>query len=741
MTTTTNFSPITLESGTLRVGDKSLLSGVPESVSLLPDPSGIGAFLQVTAQKPDSRHVFALGDLEGIAHWTCGRRYEPFWMRAEAGTTGGQVPIETQYLLGEAPDGNCVLFVPLFDGAFRSALQGAGENGLELVAESNDIGTVGKSGIGLFIASGPDPYELCHAAAKAVCATLGAGRLRRDKSLPPILDTFGWCTWDAFYQDVNHDKVREGLESFKVGGVQPKYLILDDGWQSIKTMPSGERRLTAFAANEKFPGDLGPTVRMTKQEYGIETFWVWHAFNGYWGGTDGDSLPGYDVHNQGRNFSPGIYHYCKNFDNWWGKVVGVVSPDRIYKFFQDYHRHLRQQGVDGVKVDNQAALEGLATGLGGRVNLMQRYHEALEGSVHTHFGGNLINCMSCANEMLYSALNSNLTRTSTDFWPNLPESHGQHLYINAQVSQWFGEWIHPDWDMFQSGHEMGAFHAAGRAVSGGPVYVSDKPDAHDFDLLRKLVLPNGEILRCTMPGRPTRDCLFADPTKDDVLLKIFNYNGGATAGIIGAFHAKYVSAPKADEDKKLEAADEAAHGDVAAESGSTGNSPNTLAGGDTTADSAATLEVKSPPPTTQPIAGSVSPSDIPATTGERFAVYAHYARDMRVMGLNDRWEVTLNPLTAEIFTFVPIFDGIAPIGLPEMFNSAGAITHRKFTRPGVYEIGVKGNGRFLAYMERRPASVTVNGAPLEFAYDEAAHTLECTLPDAKGHQLELHFAQ
>ena len=33
-----------------------------------------------------------------------------------------------------------------------------------------------------------------------------------------------------------------------------------------------------------------------------------------------------------------------------------------------------------------------------------------------------------------------------------------------------------------------------RAISGGPVYVSDKPGSHDFDLLRKLVLPDGKGL-------------------------------------------------------------------------------------------------------------------------------------------------------------------------------------------------------------------------------------------------------
>lgn len=43
---------------------------------------------------------------------------------------------------------------------------------------------------------------------------------------------------------------------------------------------------------------------------------------------------------------------------------------------------------------------------------------------------------------------------------------------------------------------------------------SDKPGNHDFDVLKKLVLPDGSTLRAKLPGRPTRDCLFSDPTKD-----------------------------------------------------------------------------------------------------------------------------------------------------------------------------------------------------------------------------------
>ena len=36
---------------------------------------------------------------------------------------------------------------------------------------------------------------------------------------------------------------------------------------------------------------------------------------------------------------------------------------------------------------------------------------------------------------------------------------------------------------------------------------SDKPGHHDFNLLKKLVLSDGSILRAKLPGRPTRDCL------------------------------------------------------------------------------------------------------------------------------------------------------------------------------------------------------------------------------------------
>ncbi|KAK4851844.1 hypothetical protein QYF36_018858 [Acer negundo] len=62
---------------------------------------------------------------------------------------------------------------------------------------------------------------------------------------------------------------------------------------------------------------------------------------------------------------------------------------------------------------------------------------------------------------------------------------------------------------------MAESHGAARAV--------DKPGQHDFNLLKKLVLPDGSILRAKLPRRPTRDCLFSDPARDGKIAKDVDY--------------------------------------------------------------------------------------------------------------------------------------------------------------------------------------------------------------------------
>lgn len=44
--------------------------------------------------------------------------------------------------------------------------------------------------------------------------------------------------------------------------------------------------------------------------------------------------------------------------------------------------------------------------------------------------------------------------------------------------------------------------------------ISDKPGKHDFEIIKRLVLPDGAVMRAKYPGRPSRDCLFVDPVMD-----------------------------------------------------------------------------------------------------------------------------------------------------------------------------------------------------------------------------------
>jgi raffinose synthase len=655
-----------------------LLEGLAPELSAQADPLGNGVFIVARAAATSSRHRFGLGKIPKLARFSACHRDEAYWMQPCAGTRLSEVPPETQSLLVELEDGRFLFVIPLIDELFRFSLLGKGDDSLGLLAETGDAFATGTGGLAAFVTVGADPFALAREGAKSVMARLGTGKLRRDKPTPDIVAQFGWCTWDAFYADVSADKVREGLRSFRAGGVSPRLLILDDGWQSVERQATGETRLSAFAANSKFKGDLSGLVQSAKQEFGVESFLVWHAVVGYWGGVDAQRLPGYGVLEQTRQFCEGVlFHQPSTNYDWWGNVVGLVPAAHIARFYDDYHRSLAAQGVDGVKVDSQAVLEAVAVRQGGRVPLTRAYRAGLEASVQRHFEGRLINCMSNAQETWYGSSGSTLIRSSIDFFPLQPESHGKHLYSNAQVGLWFGEFMHPDWDMFQSGHEWGAYHAAARAVSGGPVYVSDKVGAQDFELLKRLVCSDGSVLLCDGPGVPTRDVLCHDPTREEVLLKVWNTVG--RAGLVAVFNAR-VGTP-------------GAAGAV--------------------------------------LSGAVGPSDVPALTGERFACYLYNAARLQVLNREERVSLELPERGFELLTFVPIEQGFAAIGLADKLNSAGGVARSSWSGTQSCELELRDGGAFLAYSERAPTAVTVAGQPAAFSHETESCALR-VVSEAKG---------
>ena len=132
-----------------------------------------------------------------------------------------------------------------------------------------------------------------------------------------------------------------------------------------------------------------------------------------------------------------------------------------------------------------------------------------------------------------------MVRNSDDFFPGIPNSHPWHIFVNAHNSLLTSHLnILPDWDMFQTSHPYSSFHAAGRCVSGGPIYFTDEPGQHNLDLIAQMTARTTQgktiILRPSVIGKTVG---VYNAYEEERLLKVGTFNGGVGGtGILGLFN-------------------------------------------------------------------------------------------------------------------------------------------------------------------------------------------------------------
>ncbi|TYJ01387.1 hypothetical protein E1A91_A13G150100v1 [Gossypium mustelinum] len=727
------------DNGKLMVLGNCVLHDVPDNIVVLPasgDALADGAFIGVFSDKTGCRRVFPVGKLQGL-RFMCVFRFKMWWMTQRMGTCGQDIPFEIQFLIVEARDcsGNgddsavYVVFLPILEGDFRAVLQGNERNELEICLESGDPAVDEFEGNHLvFVAAGSDPFDVITNAVKSVEKHLQTFSHRERKKMPDMLNWFGWCTWDAFYTNVTSESLKEGLESLEKGGIHPKFLIIDDGWQSVAMDSHGTEfradnaanfanRLTNIKENHKFQKDgkeghrvedpalgLRHIVTEIKQKHALKYAYVWHAITGYWGGVRPDvtEMEHYESKVVYPISSPGVESNEPDqaLDSITKNGLGLVNPEKVFNFYDELHAYLATAGIDGVKVDVQNILETLGAGHGGRVKLARKYHQALEASIARNFANNdIISCMSHNTDGLYSAKRTAVIRASDDFWPRDPASHTIHIASVAYNTVFLGEFMQPDWDMFHSLHPMAEYHGAARAVGGCAIYVSDKPGQHDFDLLKKLVLPDGSILRAKLPGRPTRDCLFSDPARDGKsLLKIWNLN--EFTGVMGVFNCQGAGWCRVGKTNIIH-----------------DKQPDT-------------------------ITGYVRARDVdylPKVAGDEWngdsVIYSHLGGELTYLPNDATMPITLKARQYEVFTVVPVkilSNGckFAPIGLIKMFNSGGAIKELRYHHANI-DMKIRGCGMFGAYLSTRPKRITVETEEVSFEYEDASGlvTLSLRVPE------------
>ena len=584
-----------------------------------------------------------------------------YWTRPSVGGENLSALRRSQCLLVQFDAGDYGLLLPLIDGDLHADLDGATDQ-LTLRTRGAMPGNEPASARGLLAARGPEPFALIDAAMGFLAEELKTFSVRSRKRPPAFIERLGWCTWDAFRGTVDAAKTLDGLRHLRDGGGRVGFCILDDGWLST----SGDY-LDDFPANrKKFPAGLSGLIDEAKRDFGIEHFGVWQTLQGYWAGLNpAGPLAGRfpTVANRGD---------IRPWDAGKPTNLGLVEPTHVGEFFGDWHDALRRQGVDFVKIDGQSATEIFSENVLPHGRTMAAFQRAIQSSAALNFHGGaaggvgLLHCMAHSSDVLYNLLASNLWRSSDDYFPDKPDSHGNHLYENAMASVWASPVTWCDWDMFWSAHPQGSFHAAARAISGGPVYVSDKPGASDFELLRKLTTSDGRVLRADRPAVPSADCLFADPRVEGRLLKITNRVGGGA--VIGLFNCH-------------------------------------SAGG--------------------AVRDSFRPSDVhDLPAGERFAVYLHAAGRAVALGRDEPHAVELPPLGWEVASIAPIHDGPTPLGLLDKFNGLAAVESVRSDRDGSTVVTLRDGGRVGFFVDDAPRDVLIDGHSTPFTIASGLLTLD-----------------
>lgn len=442
--------------------------------------------------------------------------YNDWWTRPAFLNAFQEIPERTQVLFFKFRD-RYECWVPMVDQKYKTyAVSGDGQ--LRLVMTASMGGMCSLDEIFFAMAQDSSLYGATQKVFDWITEYKGIKK-KAERRLPDIFSYLGWCSWDAFYKEITDSQVLGKAKELKEKNVPVRWMILDDGWLCCQN-----DMLTDFVPDrEKFPDGFADMINEIRKDTMIQWFGVWHTLGGYWGGVQPGSL----LEIQEREYL---------WDGPNGKLLPYPSS-KGYGFFRDWYEYLHKEKVDFVKVDCQSAVKNHYENGFPLAEAARGLHNALEGGVSV-MDNTIINCMGMAMENILSRPNSAVSRNSDDFMPKKENGFAEHLLQNAYNSLYHDEIYYCDWDMFWTNHEDGIKHSLLRAISGGPVYFSDRINETEPEIVKPLTYADGKVLRMNRSAKPSWDCLFTDPMNEGVLklTNVGSYGQKEMAGGIAVFN-------------------------------------------------------------------------------------------------------------------------------------------------------------------------------------------------------------
>lgn len=459
------------------------------------------------------------------------------------------------YLLLKLKDGNYLAVLPLVSDDIMSCISVyEGKPRLKV----NTYGTDVYSGtVPLFSwAKAEDPYSATHKCWELALASDFCKeniQWRSEKSYPELYKYLGWCTWEAYEGSINEEIVRTSIEEIKQGDVPIRWVIVDDGYlDNRKSKTSNKPQLLSFGVNNKFPNGWLPITSL-KEEATVKWIGIWRNMSGGMVGVSPEhNMPELANHlmlkKVMRQTAPGR-------EIAWDSTL-IIRPDEesSLKFYRQMADNTINGGFDFMKVDFQTFNFWMYSGTGNAVNSAHQNNQALE-KICKENNLPLLNCISQSNVNVFNTRHSIISRASVDI--KLNSDNMGRTTQSFQNNMWWGDILIGDLDMYHTGNKKTAqYLTVARAVSGGPVYISDEPGHFDKEVIAPLIFNNGKVIRTLAPAVPLEESLFIDaygsglpyrviaPTRHkSCVIAAFNFSKDSLVnGVISKNDYKYAAA-------------------------------------------------------------------------------------------------------------------------------------------------------------------------------------------------------
>lgn len=327
----------------------------------------------------------------------------------------------------------------------------------------------------------------------------GSGRLREEKSYPEMFRYLGWCSWEQYKWDIPSKVLEETARQINACGLPIRFFLVDDGYHChTQTGQFKKDQLVRLGPNpELFPKGWQPLMSFRRDD-GLRWFGLWQNHNGYWACVARDNELGPEID----------AHLCELPHGGRLPIPSICSTAVFYEALLGV---AREGGFDFVKVDDQAEILQHYRGTANAARAARLCSQAMERAATGQLDG-LLNCMAQGPVNAFNTLHSAVSRCSEDYVVNNAWRAKAHLHNSYQNMLWLGPTVWGDHDMFHSSDTFaGRMMAVSKAVSGGPVYLSDAPLDFNEDIVRPLCDEDGLLYRPLAPAAPLPRCVTLNP--------------------------------------------------------------------------------------------------------------------------------------------------------------------------------------------------------------------------------------